>query len=91
MALPLILDDLIRYCQSRGFPMERVSDFVDQWEGNDDPNSLEAITIPCPECFINEVKDSKGLYQTGLDSSGQEYMKCHTCKIKIPVADVDDY
>ncbi len=91
MALPPILHDLIRFCQVKGFPMEKVSEFVDQWESKDDPGSLVAIPIPCPECFINDVKDSKGLYQLGLDETGQQYMKCHTCKVKIPTADEDDY
>jgi len=89
MALPPILDDLIRYSQAKGFPMEKVVDFMDQWECSDDPNSLESVIIPCPECFMNEVKDSKGLYQIGLDDSKQEYMKCHTCKAKILVTDED--
>ncbi len=90
MALPLILDDLIRYCQIKRFPMERVADFVDQWQCSDDLNSLEATVIPCPECFMNGVKDSKGLYQMSLDDSKQEYMGCHTCKVKILVTDGDD-
>ncbi len=90
MSLPLILDDLIRHCQVKGFPIEKVADFVDQWESSDDPNSLEAIIIPCPACFVNNNKDSKGLYQLGLDESRQEYMKCHTCKVKIPVTNEDD-
>ena len=90
MSLPLVLDDLIRYCQVKSFSMEKVTNFVDQWESNDDPNSLEAIAIPCPECFMNDVKDSRGLYQLGLDEAEQQYMKCYTCKVKIPVTDEDD-
>jgi hypothetical protein len=90
MSLPPILEDLIRYCQVKSFPVENVTDFVEQWQSRDDPNSLEAIAIPCPECFMNNVKDSRGLYQLGLDEAKQQYMKCHTCKVKIPVTDEDD-
>ncbi|QWE25528.1 hypothetical protein FD977_04615 [Polynucleobacter sp. AP-Elch-400A-B2] len=90
MSLPPILDDLIRYCQVKSFSMEKVANFRDQWESNDDLNSLEAIAIPCPECFMNDVKDSRGLYQLGLDEAEQQYMKCYTCKVKIPVTDEDD-
>ncbi|MBU3593492.1 hypothetical protein ICN42_05185 [Polynucleobacter sp. 71A-WALBACH] len=90
MALPPILDDLIRYCQVKGCPMEKVSEFVDQWESSDDPGSLVTIPIPCPECFMKNAHESKGLYQLGLDESEQQYMKCHTCKVKIPITDEDD-
>ncbi len=90
MALPPILDDLIRYCQMKSFPMEKVSEFVDQWESRDEPDSLVAIAIPCPDCFMKGVKESKGLYQLGLDETEQQYMKCHTCKVKIPITDEDD-
>lgn len=90
MALPPILDDLIPYCQVKDCPIEKVSEFVDQWESSDDLGSLVAIPIPCPECFMKNAHESKGLYQLGLDESEQQYMKCHTCKVKIPITDEDD-
>ncbi|QWD79247.1 hypothetical protein ICV01_06240 [Polynucleobacter sp. MWH-Spelu-300-X4] len=90
MSLPPIIDDLIIFCKVHNIPADKIAEYVDLWNKRNDLKSLRAISIPCPLCFLEGNKDSEGLYQLGFGDDKQEFMKCHTCKSKIPITDKDN-